>query len=185
VPKKSAFAARKPGDLLPSLRCPPNREPSKSIAPTPIALLAGGLPLRAPQHCGCPILRVFCEGRYSQWSACQRCVCVSSVRRPLPLDLNRAHFSRGTMLSHPSQNTRRMGHGDSVASLMVGHPPTPWELRTPGNRIVAQRPKRLSVATRQGISSAVTLCRAEKGRFCNAISATFRPGPYSGSPTYC
>jgi hypothetical protein len=36
VPKKPAFAAEKPGDLLPSLPRLPHRELSKSIAPTPI-----------------------------------------------------------------------------------------------------------------------------------------------------
>ena len=38
VPNKPAFAAEKLDDLLPSLRCPPHREPSRSIAPTPIPL---------------------------------------------------------------------------------------------------------------------------------------------------
>jgi hypothetical protein len=36
VPKTPAFAAEKPHNLLPSLRCPPHQNPSKSLAPTPI-----------------------------------------------------------------------------------------------------------------------------------------------------
>ncbi len=36
APKKPAIAEEKPGDSLPSLPRPPHREPSKSIAPTPI-----------------------------------------------------------------------------------------------------------------------------------------------------
>src|ERR1035437_9091216 len=36
APKKSAFAARKPGDSLPSLPRPPHRELSTSISPTPV-----------------------------------------------------------------------------------------------------------------------------------------------------
>jgi hypothetical protein len=35
VPKTPAFAAEKPHNLLPSLRCPPHQKPSKSLAPTP------------------------------------------------------------------------------------------------------------------------------------------------------
>jgi hypothetical protein len=36
VTKNPAFAAEKPRDLLLSLPCPPYREPSKPISPTPV-----------------------------------------------------------------------------------------------------------------------------------------------------
>jgi len=71
APKSPAFAAGKPGDSLPSLLRPPHREPSKSIAPTPIhpslpsviricGVAVGRLACRKRQE---PILRNIAENR--------------------------------------------------------------------------------------------------------------------------
>jgi hypothetical protein len=67
---------------------------------------AGGPPLHAPQHCGCPILRVLCEGWGSQLFARQHCVCFSSVRRPLRLDFNCTSF--------PVARCRELDQGQSA-----------------------------------------------------------------------
>ena len=65
-------------------------------------VLAGSKPFKLlrslpDQYCGCPILRMFCEGRVAQRPACRHFVCFSFSRCSFRFDLQRALDAGGVM----------------------------------------------------------------------------------------
>src|ERR1035437_1251558 len=99
VSKKSSFAAEKLDDLLPSLRCPPHREPSKSI---------GGWnrsPRRRICEHGCPRSRFWDLGNHEPSASGRRAI--GPTAEP-PLSEVERWFADNY---HPGADNGRMNHG--------------------------------------------------------------------------